>query len=83
MWRGVTIFIASAPSWFFSREAGYIAANQAIPIKQAKKVCIRPYDTNNSTQSLTKMYHHTATETLYGLDGAKINCIPTLAGVSY
>ena len=52
---------------FFSREAEYIA------------VC----DTNNSTQSLTLMYHHTATESLYHLHGVKISWTPTLAGVSY
>ena len=52
---------------FFSREAEYIA------------VC----DTNNSTQSLTLMYHHTATESLYRLHGVKISWTPTLAGVSY
>ena len=44
MWGGVAIFVAFAPSWCFSsgnclssREAGYIAANQAMPIEQAKK----------------------------------------------
>ena len=37
MWEGVAIFVAFAPSWCFSREVGYIVANQTIPIKQAKK----------------------------------------------
>ena len=42
-----------------------------------------PCDTNNSTQSLTRMYHHAATEIPYCLRGAKTNWTPTLAGVSY
>ena len=37
MWGGVAIFAAFAPSKRFSREAGYIAANLPMPIKQAKK----------------------------------------------
>ena len=37
MWGGVAIFFALAPSWCFSREAGYIVANQTMPMKQAKK----------------------------------------------
>ena len=48
-----------------------------------KKACIRSRDTNNSTQSLTRMYHHTATESLYHLHGAKIRWTPTLVEVSY
>ena len=40
-------------------------------------------DTNNSTQSLTRMYHHAATEIPYCLRGAKTNWTPTLAGVSH
>ena len=35
--------------------------------------CITPCDTNNSTENLTRMYHHTATERLYRLRGAKIS----------
>ena len=38
-----------------------------------KKACIRPSDTNNFTQSLTRKYHHSATESLYCLCGAKIS----------
>ena len=46
-----------------------------MPIKQAKKkVCISPCDTNNFTQSLTRKYHHTATESLYRLCVEKISC---------
>ena len=32
-----------------------------------KKACIRTCDTNNFTQSLTRKYHHTTTESLYRL----------------
>ena len=52
-----------------------------MPIKQAKKACIRPCDTNIFTQSLTRKYQHTATESLYRLCGEKISRVPTLAGV--
>ena len=37
MWRGVAIFVVFAPRGFFSREVSYIAANQPMPIKEAKK----------------------------------------------
>ena len=37
MWVGFAISVAFASSCCFSREAGYIAANQYMPIKQAKK----------------------------------------------
>ena len=67
MWGGVAIFVAFAPSWCFSIEAGYIAANHLCPSNKPKKACIRPCDTNNFTQSLTRKYHHTATESLYRL----------------
>ena len=83
MWGGVAIFVAFAPSWCFSRKARYIAANQPMPIKQAKKTYIKTWDTNNSTQSLTRMYHHTSTESLHRLCGAKISRPPTLARVTY
>ena len=32
---------------------------------------------------LQQIYRHTATESLYRLCGVKLNCTPTLAGVSY
>ena len=51
--------------------------------KRSWKACIRPCDTNNFTQSLTRKYHHTATESLYCICGAKISWTPTSAGVSY
>ena len=83
MWGGVAIFVVFAPSWCFSIAAGYIVANHPMPIKQARKTCIRPFDTNNFTQSLSRKYHHTATESLYRLCDEKISWTPTLAGVSY
>ena len=48
-----------------------------------KRACIRPCGTNNSTQSLTRMYHHTSTESQYGLRGVKISGTPALAKVHY
>ena len=83
MQEGVAIFVAFAPSWCFSTEAGYIAANQIHPSNTPKKACIRPCGTNNFTQSLTTKYHHTATESLYRHCGEKIRWAPTLAGLSY
>ena len=47
-----------------------------------KKACIRSFETNNSSQSLTRMYHDTATESLYRLCGGKINWTLTLTGLS-
>ena len=74
MWGGVAIFV------FF---AGYITANHPMSIKQAKKACMRPFDTNNFTPSLTRKYHHTAYESLHRLCDEKNSWTPTLAGVSY
>ena len=45
--------------------------------------CIRSCNTNNFTQSLTKIYYYTATENPYFLRGAKTHWTPTLAEVSY
>ena len=45
------------------------------------KACIRPFDTSNFTQSLTRKYHHTAPESLYCLCDQKISWTPTLARV--
>ena len=69
MWGGVTIFVAFALCWCF--------------LLSGVSTCIRPCVTNNSTQGLTWMYHHTATESPYCLCGAKTNWKRTLAGVSY
>ena len=83
MWVGVAIFVDFAPSWRFSIEAGYIAANHLCQSNKPKKACIRPCDTNNFTQSLKRKYHHTASESLHRFCGEKISWAPTLAGVSY
>ena len=83
MWGGVAIFVAFATSWSFSTEAGYVAANHLCPSIKPKKACMRPCDTNSFNQSLTRKYHHTATEDLYHLFSEKISWAPTFAGVSY
>ena len=71
-------------SWCFSGEAWYIVANQPLPLNKPKnKAFIGLFDTNSFTQSLTRMYHHTATESLYRLRGAKVSWTPTFAGVPY
>ena len=75
---GVPIFVAFAPSCFSIE-----AVHHLCPSNKPKKACIRPCDTNNFTQSLTRKYHHTATESLYCLCDEKISWAPALAGVSY
>ena len=35
--EGEATFVAFAPNWCFLKEAGYIAANHPMPIKQAKR----------------------------------------------
>ena len=57
---------------FFNRNS-----KSFMPLKQAKKACIRPCDTNNFTQSLTRKYHHTATKSLYILSLWWINKLDT------
>ena len=52
MWGAVAFFVVFA---------------HPMPIKQAKKTCIRPFNTNNFNQSLTRNYDNTATESLYRL----------------
>ena len=76
------------PSLFPLLQVGVLQGKQGImqqiklcPSKKPKKACIRPCDTNNSTQSITRMYHHTAS--LYRQRSAKVSWTPTLAGVSY
>ena len=79
--EGLPYFFAFAPSSCFSIEA----VNHLWPSNKPKTACIRPCYTNNFTKSLTRKYHHTATESLYRLcDGdGKISWATTLAGVSY
>ena len=79
MWGGAPIFVAFAPSRCFPIEV----VNHLCMSNKPKKTCIRPFDTNNFTQSLTRKYHNTATESLYRLCDEKISWAPTLAGVSY
>ena len=55
MWGGVAIFVAFAASWYFSIEAGYIAANHLCPLSKPKKVCVSSCDTNSFTQSYKKV----------------------------
>ena len=43
------------------------------PSNKPKKACIRPFDTSNFTQSLTRKYDHTATESLFCLCDQKIS----------
>ena len=83
MWGGVAIFVVFASSWCFLIATGYIVANHPMSIKQAKKTCIRPFDTNNFTQSLTRKYDHTATKSLYRLCDEKFCWTPTLVVVFY
>ena len=47
---GVAIFVTFVPSRWFSREIGCNTANLC-PSNNPKKVCMRPCDTNNLTQS--------------------------------
>ena len=67
----------------FQKKQGILQHIILCPSNKPNEGCIRPSDTNNSTQTLTKKYHHTATESLYHLCAAKINWTLTLAGVSY
>ena len=67
----------------FQEKQGILQQIILCSLNKRKKAFIRPCDTNNFTQSLTRKYHHTATESLYHLFGAKISWTPTLAGVSY
>ena len=69
---------------FFKRRRVIYSSNSTYAHQtNQKKNCIRPCDTNNSSQSLTRMYRHTATENLHRLNGAKISRPPSLARVSY
>ena len=67
----------------FQQKQGILQQIILCPSNKSKKACIRSFDTNNFTQSLTRKYHHTANESLYRLYDEKISWAPTLAGVSY
>ena len=62
---------------FFKRSKLYCSKSTYAHQASQKKACIRPCDTNNSTQSLTRMYQHIATESRYRLRGMKISWTPT------
>ena len=47
----------------FQEKQGILQQVSLCPSNKPKKACTRPCDTNNS--SFTRMYHHTATESLY------------------
>ena len=80
MGRDCHLYCLCSKLIFFNRSRVY-CSKSFMPIKQANKACIRPCDTNIFTQSLTRKYQHTATESLYRLCGEKISRVPTLAGV--
>ena len=62
---------------FFKRRRVIYSSNSTYAHQtNQKKNCIRPCDTNNSSQSLTRMYRHTATENIHRLNGAKISRPP-------
>ena len=67
----------------FQEKQGILQQIILCPSNKSKEACIRPCDTNNFTQRLTRKYHHTATESLYRQCDAKINWTPTLTGVLY
>ena len=67
----------------FQEKQGILQQINICPSNKPKKACIRPCDINNSTQSLTSIYHHTATEGLYRLCVAKVSWTSMLAEVPY
>ena len=67
----------------FQEKQGILQLINLCLSNKPKKTYIKTWDTNNSTQSLTRMYHHTSIESLHRLCGAKISRPPTLARVTY
>ena len=51
----VAVFVTLAPSWCFTIEAGYVAANNLCPSNKPKNACIRPFDTIISPRSHKKV----------------------------
>ena len=81
MWGGVAIFCCLCLKLiFFQKKQGILQQINLCLSNKPKKVCIKPCpcDTNNSTKRLTRMCHHTATESLYYLCGAEISWKPHL-----
>ena len=67
----------------FQQKQGVLQQIILCPSNKSKRACIRPFDTNNFNESLTRKHHHTATDSLYRLCDEKISWTPILAGVSY
>ena len=57
----------------FQQKQGILQQIILCPSNKPKKACIRPFDTSNFTQSLTRKYDHTATESLFCLCDQKIS----------
>ena len=83
IWGGVAVFVAFSQVEIFQEKQRILQQFNLCLSNKPKKAFIRSFDTNNSTQSLTRMYSHTSNESLYRLHGAKISWRPTLGGVSY
>ena len=62
---------------------GILQRIKVCPSNNSKKACIKHCDANNSTLSLSQMYYHTATESLYRLLGVKNSWTPNLGEVFY
>ena len=62
----------------FQQKQGILQQIILCPSNKPKKACIRSFDTNNFTQSPTRKYHCTATESLYCLCDEKISWTPIL-----
>ena len=82
MGRGFYLYCLCSKLMSVKRNRVYCIKSSYTHQTSHKKACIRSCDTNNFTQILTRKYHHTATESLYRLCGAKTNWTSTL-GVSY
>ena len=80
--EGLPYLLSLLPVDVYQKKQGILSQMFLCPTNKPKEACIRPFDTNSFSQSLTRKYHHT-TESLYRLCDAKINRTPTLAGVSY
>ena len=80
--EGLPSLLPLLPVDVYQKKQGILLQMFLCPSNKPKEVCIRPCDTNSFSQSLTRKFHHTATESLYRLCDAKVNSTPTLAGVS-
>ena len=78
MWGGVASLLFLLQVDVFHRSRVYCSKSSYVHQTSQKKACIRSFDTNNFTQSLTRKYHCTATESLYCLCGEKISWTPIL-----